>query len=74
MERSKCKAPVNSNAVSRTLSPRNEIWGWERVGFVYLHHSFLGTFAVGDSSVALQSLNGDLPSGHIKAADSWDRS
>ena len=74
MELSKGKAPGNSNAVSRALSPRNGILGWERVGFVYLHHSSLGTFAVGDSSVALQSLKGDLPSGHIKAADGWDSS
>lgn len=54
--------------------PTNEVWDWERVSFVYLHHSFLRTFAARDFSVALQSLNGDLLSGHIKAADGWNRS
>lgn len=73
-DEAKCRVPGSSSVASGTLSPTNEVWDWERVSFVYLHHSFLRTFAACDFSVALQSLNGDLLSGHIKAADGWNRS
>lgn len=73
-DETKCRVPGSSSVVSRTLSPRNEVWDWERVSFVYLHHSFQRTFAAGDFTVALQSLNGDLLSSHFKAADGWNRS
>lgn len=36
------------------------------------HHSFLGTLAVGDSRVALQLLDADLLTDHIKAAGDGD--
>lgn len=39
---------------------------------VLLHHSFLGTLAVGDPHVALQLLHGDLPFDHAEAAGNWD--
>lgn len=39
---------------------------------VHLHHSFLGTLAVGDPRVALQFLQGDLPFDHIEAAGNRD--
>lgn len=42
-------------------------------GMVHLHHSFLGTLTVGDSHVAVQLLEGDLPIGHTKAAGDWNR-
>lgn len=35
-------------------------------------HSFPGTLAVGDSCVAVQILEGDLPIDHCKAAGDWD--
>jgi len=73
-DETQCRVPGSSSVASRTLSPRNEVWDWERVSFVYLHHSFLRTFAARDFSVALQSLNGDLLFRHIKAADGWNRS
>ena len=40
---------------------------------VHVHHSFLGTLAVGDSRVAVQLLEGDLPIDHTKAAGDWGR-
>lgn len=39
---------------------------------VHSHHSFLGTLAVGDSRVALQLLDADLLTDHIKAAGDGD--
>lgn len=36
-------------------------------------HSFLGTLAIGDSRVAVQLLEGDLPIDHTKAAGDWGR-
>ena len=39
---------------------------------VHSHHSFLGTPAVGDSRVAVQLLEGDLPTDHSRAASDWD--